>query len=80
MQRLQGIIESLKELQEDNTLPKNVREKINSIINVLNEKSEVSLKVDKALHELEGISEDSNLQSYTKTQIWGIVSMLEMVK
>ncbi len=80
MERFHGIIEALKELSEDNTLPKNVREKVNSVIAILKDKNEHSLKIDKALHELEGLSEDSNLQAYTRTQVWNVVSMLEMVK
>lgn len=78
MDKLTNVIEAIQELLEDNTLPKNVKEKLNNIINHLKTNGELSLKLDKALHDLEGISEDSNIQTYTRTQIWNIVSMLEM--
>ena len=35
------------------------------------------MRVDKVRHALEEISEDSNLQPYTRTQIWNIASTLE---
>ncbi len=76
-EKTQEILDALHEVANDNTIPKNIREKINNIVASLNHADELSLKVDRALHELEEISEDSNLQAYTRTQVWNIVSMLE---
>ena len=76
---IESIIEALEELQGDRTVPKNVKSKIGATIFVLKEKVETSIKVSKALSELEEIAEDTNMQSYTRTQIWNIVSMLEAV-
>ena len=78
-EKTDAIIDALSELSNDNTLPKNVREKINNILINLRQESELSLKIDRALHDLESISDDSNLQSYTRTQIWNIISMLETI-
>jgi hypothetical protein len=75
---LQGLIESLEEVKTDSTVPKNVKSKIQEIITVLKDDSlELSIKVDKAQAELEEISSDTNIQSFTRTQLWNIVSMLE---
>ena len=71
------ILEYLEELREDNTISKNIREKISNIINILNEKSDTSLKINKAMQSLDEISEDMAIHSYTRTQIWNIVSLLE---
>ncbi|MEM3154773.1 MAG: UPF0147 family protein [Candidatus Woesearchaeota archaeon] len=79
MDQLANVIVALQELEQDPSTPKNVKAKIQSTIKVLNEKSEMSIKVSKALHELEGIAEDVNVQSYTRTQIFNIVSLLEIV-
>jgi uncharacterized protein len=76
-ERTKAVIDALLEVSNDNTIPKNVREKINNIIQSLKQEDELSMKIDRALHDLEAISEDSNLQSYTRTQVWNIVSMLE---
>lgn len=77
MDKLANVIDAINEVLEDNTLPKNVKEKLNNILTHLKNNSELSLKLDKALHDLESISEDSNIQTYTRTQLWNIVSMLE---
>ena len=74
---MEDILEALKEMQDDSTVPKNVKNKIITIIQVLNEKVETSIKVSKALSELEYLSEDTNMQAYTRTQLWNIISMLE---
>ena len=72
-------IETLKELEEDSNIPKNVKIKIQSIIDILKEDSETSIKVNKALNELDEISNDPNLEAYTRTQLWNIVSLLEKI-
>lgn len=74
---LDAVVNSLAEIQADATVPRNVRTKIESIVNTLKEETELSIKVNKALNELDGISSDVNLQSYTRTQIWNAMSLLE---
>ena len=77
---VKDIVASISELKDDTTVPKNVKEKVQEIIETLNnEKAELSMRIDKALQILDSIAEDSNLQSYTRTQVWNLVSMLEKV-
>ena len=71
------VLESLEELQNDNTVPKNIKSKIGNIISTLNENNETSIKVNKALDEFDEIVSDINLEPHTRTQIWGVVSALE---
>ena len=71
------VVNSLNEIQADVTVPRNVRTKIESIINTLREGTELSIKVSKALNELDEIAGDTNLQAYTRTQIWNVMSVLE---
>ncbi len=77
--KVEEIVEVLTELKEDNTVPKNVKEKIKVVMDVLKEDEDLKLKVNKVLHELDDIADDPNLQPYTRTQIWNVVSMLEKV-
>lgn len=72
-----NVVNSLNEIQQDFTVPRNVRTIIESIINTLKEDTELSIKVNRALNELDEISSDVNIQSYTRTQIWNIMSLLE---
>ncbi len=78
-EQLNDILDVLKELAEDSTVPKNVKNKVSEVIEILKDDSEMSLKISKALQELEEISDDSNLQPFTRTQIWNITSMLEKI-
>jgi uncharacterized protein (UPF0147 family) len=78
MESLNDALEILNELKDDNTLPKNVRSAVMRIIDYLKDDSdELSIRVDKAMQELEDISSDINVQAYSRTQLWHVVSMLE---
>ncbi len=75
-----NVIDALTELRDDHAVPRNVKTKIESIIILLNDETETSIKISRALHEMEEISDDVNMQSYTRTQLFNVVSLLEMVK
>ena len=74
-----NVLHGLVEILEDAAVPKNVRTKIESIILALRQDTEILIKVNKALSELDEISSDINLQSYTRTQIWNVMSILEKI-
>lgn len=78
-EKIKKIIEALRALQDDITVPKNLKNKLEGTINILNEDVEPSIRVNKVLHELDEINDYTNIQSHTRTQIWNIVSMLEAV-
>ena len=79
-QRIISIIEALQEISTDNTVPRNVKERLTKIVETLKqEKEDFLLRKDKALSELDEVVEDTNLQAYTRTQIWNVVSALEMM-
>ncbi|MBI2558622.1 UPF0147 family protein [Candidatus Woesearchaeota archaeon] len=70
-------ISRLNEIHGDVAVPRNVRTKIELIIGTLRDGGELPIKVNKALNGLDEISSDVNLQPYTRTQIWNIMSVLE---
>ncbi|MBD3310585.1 hypothetical protein GF351_05180 [Candidatus Woesearchaeota archaeon] len=75
---IQEVVELLKELKDDSTVPKNVKIRIDTTISSLSDSSKpLSIRVNRALHELEEICDDANMQAYTRTQIWNVVSLLE---
>jgi uncharacterized protein (UPF0147 family) len=76
---IKDIIQILCELCDDNTIPKNIKVKFQDIVNSLRKEAETSIKVNRALQNLDEINEDSNLQPYIRTQVWNLVSMLEKV-
>ncbi len=77
---VESIEPALNELKEDASVPKNVKIKIEKVIGILRKNSEVTIKVSKALNELEEVADDVNLESYTRTQIWSVISALEKIK
>jgi uncharacterized protein (UPF0147 family) len=77
---VQDILDALDDIKGDSSVPKNIKSKIDEIISTLKKTDlEMSLRVDKAQQELEEISADANLQPFTRTQLWNIVSLLETI-
>lgn len=77
MVEVKDVAEALKEMQDDTTVPKNIKIKLNEVEEMLSNEKEKSIKVNKALDILVEVSDDVNLQPYVRTKIWNIVSMLE---
>ncbi|MBI5393283.1 UPF0147 family protein [Candidatus Woesearchaeota archaeon] len=79
-ERIINIIAALEELSNDHAVPKNVKIRIENSIKDLKQDDDPSISVNKALNELDQIADDTNMESFTRTQIWNIVSMLEMIR
>lgn len=78
--KISTVIAMLREVEEDSCVPKNVKNKISTTIKDLEtSKEEMSIKVSRALHALEVLTEDNNMQADTRTQLFNIVSTLEIV-
>lgn len=77
-EKILEIIESLAQIEGDDSVPKNVRNRIKGAITALQqEKLSLEIKKDKALQELDELDNNINIPTYTRTQIWDIVSSLE---
>jgi len=79
METMKQVIFALQEIEKDSTTPRNVKAKVSCTLKTLSDASETSIKVSKALHELEELADDTNMQPYIRTQIFNIVSLLEVV-
>lgn len=77
--RLNGIIDSLKELLGDRSVPRNVKSKAEEAVKILKSSEEVSIKIDKVIFMLEDISNDNNIDQQTRVDILNILSCLEMI-
>jgi len=75
--KLKEASEILIELEDDSSIPKNIRQKLKSIIETLRSGEDNSTKVSKVFQSLEEISEDPNLDPYTRTQIMNVSGILE---
>ena len=79
MTTINEIISLLNEVCEDISTAKNLKEKIQQIVNILKSDDDLSMKINKASQRLDEISSNSELDSYCRTQLLGIVSALETV-
>lgn len=78
MEPLQQALAILSDLEDDSTLPKNVRATISSIIATLSDEStDLSIRIDKAMQDIEQISSDINIQPYSRTMLYQVTSNLE---
>lgn len=75
---MKNLIEELNVIIEDEGIPKNTRIRIESAICILQDNStEESIRANKAIQELDDISDEPNTPSYIRSQLWGIISKLE---
>lgn len=81
METILQAVELLIQIEQDLSVPKNVRVKVKNAMTALQEESlEQALKINKSLQELDDIADDPNIPSFTRTQIWNVVSLLETQK
>lgn len=78
-QEISEIIAILEEIANDTSVPKNVKDKVAIVIKILKNEGDLKVNVNKALNELDEVADDPNLESYTRSLVWNIVSMLEKV-
>lgn len=77
---IKEIDEFLEQIKNDRTVPKNVRSSIEIAQNDLKDKTkDMLIKINSAISILEEASNDTNIPTYTRTQIWNIISMLEIL-
>ena len=77
MMDINEILSVVSQIEQDSTVPKNVKIKIKEIIAILQQDLDAAVRSNKILQELDDIADDPNMPAYTRTQIWSIVSALE---
>ncbi|HIG97438.1 MAG TPA: hypothetical protein HA230_03790 [Candidatus Aenigmarchaeota archaeon] len=79
MMNMETISKLLDEINDDRTVPRNIRNMVQEAKDNLNGKQELAVRINAAISLLDEVSNDSNIPTYTRTQIWNIVSMLEVM-
>ena len=75
---IETINKLLDEINEDRTVPRNIRSLIQEAKNGLNDKGkDMAIRINSAISILDDVSNDPNIPIYTRTRVWNIVSMLE---
>ncbi len=70
------ILEAIEMIKEDQDASKKLKESLDRIASLL--KADDSLKVEKAVLELEEIN-SQGVSSYIRTQLWDLISKLESI-
>lgn len=76
----EGIVELLGGLEQDVSIPKNVRLSIVKAKNALTTKTDVNEALSGCIYALDEIVNDVNLPMHARTLIWNILSELESLK
>jgi len=77
-EKIKEVIDILLQIESDFSVPKNIRFRIKNAIIALKENDKsIGVKINKSLQELDALDEESNIPSFTRTQIWSVVSSLQ---
>lgn len=82
MERKQ-ITEMLESVMNERGVPRNVREALDEVMKALSSrggKGSTKERVSGIISVLDEAAGDPNLATYVRTQIWGIISLLEELK
>ena len=79
-QTIQQCINELDMINNDNSVPRNIKRSVTEIIEILkDDNEELFLRTTKSLSILSDVSSDPNLPMHTGTLIWGILGKLETI-
>lgn len=75
--RLEYIITNLRDLQDDISVPRNIRRGAKEAIKILQRNESLDVKAASVISMLDDIVNDPNIPIHGRTSIWGIMSQLE---
>ena len=77
----ENVIPIIQQIANDRSVPRNIRIMCENSIHILqNEKEDLAVRVNTVISDLDEISNDPNIPTYTRTQVWNIVSLLESIQ
>jgi uncharacterized protein (UPF0147 family) len=78
--QVEQIVTILEQIQNDRSVPRNIRTAVEGVISTLRGKDSIELKLSSSVSVLDEVSNDPNIPMYTRTQVWNIVSLLEKLR
>jgi uncharacterized protein (UPF0147 family) len=77
----ENIIPLIQQIANDRSVPRNIRTKCEESIKILQtEKEDPAIRVNTVISTMDEVSNDPNIPTYTRIQVWNIVSLLEGVR
>ncbi len=78
---IEALCELMDSVIEDTSVPRNIRSKISDAKDkILNEGEKKDIRISTSIYILEDISNDVNMPTHTRTEIWQIISELEAIR
>ena len=74
------IAELMENIVADNSVPRNIRKIVEEAKNKILSNEEFDTKVTSAIYLLDDISNDINMPSHTRTELWTLISKLEAIR
>jgi uncharacterized protein (UPF0147 family) len=75
------VINLIQQVANDRTVPRNIRTKCEESIKILQEeKEDAAVRINTVISSMDEVSNDPNIPTYTRTQIWNIVSIMESLQ
>ena len=78
---MKGAIETLEQITSSNSTPKTIKKSITDlIIELKNSEYSLSVRAANTISLLDDVTQDANMPSYVRTQLWQAVSKLESIR
>jgi uncharacterized protein (UPF0147 family) len=78
---MKGAIETLEQITSSNSTPKTVKKSLTDlIVELKNQEYSLSVRAANSISLLDDITQDPNMPSYVRTQLWQAVSKLESIR
>ncbi len=74
------VVELMDAVIDDPTVPRNIRKAVDDAKQKVLSKEKKSVSITYALYILNDVSNDINMPSHTRTEIWSIISALEAIR
>jgi len=78
---MKGAIETLNQIASNSSTPKTIKKSISDLVIDLNkEEHSLSVRAANTISLLDDVTQDPNMPSYVRTQLWQAVSKLESIR
>ncbi len=78
---MKGAIETLNQIASNNSTPKTIKKLISDlVVDLTKEEYSLSVRAANTISLLDDVTQDPNMPSYVRTQLWQAVSKLESIR
>ena len=78
---MKGAIETLDQITSSNSTPKTIKKSITDlVVDLKNPEFSLSVRSANTISLLDDVTQDPNMPSYVRTQLWQAVSKLESIR